>query len=146
MLSKLTSASAPTATLAAIFSIFANRIMLLFVSFLPKMCSQLLRLDALACSWLPIPRFRPCGRADAAAAWFSTLVKSKYICEPTSDERSAGNLHATFCGSRGAGDRPRPPGDDQRWSSPTIYLKTAWEGKRGRSFPPGRSRAVRTTD
>src|SRR5262249_8834659 len=33
MLSKLTSASAPTATLAAIFSIFANCIMLLFVSF-----------------------------------------------------------------------------------------------------------------
>jgi transposase len=31
-------------------------------------------------------------------------------CEATSDERSAGNLHATFCGSRGAGDRPRPPG------------------------------------
>jgi hypothetical protein len=43
MLSKLTSASAPTATLAAIFSIFANRIMLLFVSFLPKMCPQLLK-------------------------------------------------------------------------------------------------------
>ena len=31
-------------------------------------------------------------------------------CEATSDERSAGNLHATFCGSRGAGNRPRPPG------------------------------------
>jgi hypothetical protein len=30
--------------------------------------------------------------------------------------------------------------------SPTIYLKAAWEGKRGKSFPPGRSRAVRTTD
>ncbi len=38
-------------------------------------------------------------------------------CEATSDERTAGNLHATFCGSRGAGDRPRPPGGDQRWSS-----------------------------
>jgi len=33
MLSKLTRASAPTATLAAIFSIFANRIMLVFVPF-----------------------------------------------------------------------------------------------------------------
>ena len=31
-------------------------------------------------------------------------------CAATSDERSAGNLHATFCGSRRAGDRPRPPG------------------------------------
>src|SRR5580658_562267 len=49
MLSKLTSASAPTATLAAIFSIFANRIMLLFVSFLPKMCPQLLKARCLAC-------------------------------------------------------------------------------------------------
>jgi len=26
----------------------------------------------------------------------------------TAQERE--NLHATFCGSRGAGDRPRPPG------------------------------------
>src|SRR5215470_3559316 len=43
MHSKLTSASASTATLAAIFSVFANRIMLLFVSFLPKMCPQLLQ-------------------------------------------------------------------------------------------------------
>jgi hypothetical protein len=43
MLSKLTSASAPAVTLAAIFSIFANRIMLLFVSFLPKLCPQLLQ-------------------------------------------------------------------------------------------------------
>jgi hypothetical protein len=29
-------------------------------------------------------------------------------CEPTTDERSAGNLHATFCGSRD-GRPPRPP-------------------------------------
>jgi hypothetical protein len=46
MLSKLTSASAPTATLDAIFSTFANRIMLLLVSFPPKMCPQVLRLEA----------------------------------------------------------------------------------------------------
>src|SRR5579864_4038610 len=32
-----------------------------------KMCPQLLRARRLACPWLPIPRFRPCGRADAAA-------------------------------------------------------------------------------
>src|ERR1700722_276865 len=40
MLSKLTSTSAPTATLDATFSIFANRIVLLFVSFLPNMYLQ----------------------------------------------------------------------------------------------------------
>src|SRR5262249_49221656 len=52
MLSKLTSASAPTATLALIFWILANRIMLLFASFLPKMCPQLLQGSTL-------PRMRP---------------------------------------------------------------------------------------
>jgi hypothetical protein len=83
MLSKLTSASAPTATLAAIFSIFANRIMLLFVSFLPKMCPQLLKARSLACSWLAIPLFSPCGRVDAAVMWFGTLVKSKYTAPRT---------------------------------------------------------------
>ncbi len=57
--------------------------MLLFVSFLPKMCPQLLKARCLACSRLPIPRFRPCGRVDAAAVWFSTLVKSKYIAPRT---------------------------------------------------------------
>ena len=53
--------------------------MLLFVSFLPMMCPQLLKGRRLACSWLPIPRFRLCGHADATAVWFSALVKSKYI-------------------------------------------------------------------
>src|SRR5207245_11620593 len=37
-------------------------------------------------------------------------------CEATSDERSAGNPHATFCGSRGAGDRPPAT----RWRSAMI--------------------------
>jgi hypothetical protein len=40
-----------------------------------------------------------------------------FSSEELDDERSAGNLHATFCGSRGAGDRSRPPRCDQRWSS-----------------------------
>ena len=47
------------------------------------MCPQLLKARRLACPWLPIPRFRPCGRAAAAAVWFSTLVKSKYIVPRT---------------------------------------------------------------
>src|SRR6266853_4444852 len=46
-------------------------------------------------------------------------------CEATSDERSAGNLHATFCGSRGAGDRPRPPGGHQATGIPTAIVLTA---------------------
>src|SRR5215467_6113809 len=56
MLSKLTSASAPIATLAAIFSIFANRIMLLFVSFRPKMCPQLLQGSTLSLLMAADPR------------------------------------------------------------------------------------------
>src|ERR1700758_3882229 len=66
MLSKLTRASALTATLAAIFSIFANRIMLGFVPFCEDV-SLTTQGRRLACPRLPIPRFRPCGRADAAA-------------------------------------------------------------------------------
>jgi hypothetical protein len=47
-------------------------------------------------------------------------------CESTSDERSAGNLHATFCGS-GEGRPPRPPG--RHW---TTGVPTA-TGERGSS-------------
>ncbi|MFZ1143102.1 MAG: hypothetical protein WAN76_28310, partial [Candidatus Sulfotelmatobacter sp.] len=46
-------------------------------------------------------------------------------CEATSDERSAGNLHATFCGSRGAGNRPRPPGGQPAMAVPTAIDSNA---------------------
>jgi hypothetical protein len=59
-------------------------------------------------------RFRCC---DQSCISLTRSCKLSPRCETTSDERSAGNLHATFCGSRGAGDRPRPPGGDQQWSS-----------------------------
>ena len=38
-------------------------------------------------------------------------------CEATSDERSAGKPHATFCGSRGRATAPGHPVGDQQWSS-----------------------------
>ncbi len=54
-------------------------------------------------------------------------------CEATSDERSAGNLHATFCGSRGAGDRPRPPGGHRATGVPTAIISYAsWPSHRRR--------------
>ncbi len=48
-------------------------------------------------------------------------------CEATSDERSAGNLHATFCGSRGAGDCPRPPSGDSRWCHGGPTRARSWK-------------------
>src|SRR6266853_5898636 len=54
-------------------------------------------------------------------------------CEATSDERSAGNLHATFCGSRGAGDRPRPPGGHQATGVPTAIVNSPFQEP---SMPP----------
>src|SRR5258708_26548302 len=62
----------------------------------------------------PRSGFRYC---DQGCISLTRSCKLSPRCEATSDERSAGNLHATFCGSRGAGDRPRPPGGDQRRSS-----------------------------
>ena len=44
------------------------------------------------------------------------------VLEAPSDERSAGNLHATFCGSRGAGNRPRPPGGQPAMVVPTATV------------------------
>jgi hypothetical protein len=53
-------------------------------------------------------------------------------CEATSDERSVGNLHPTFCGSRGAGDRPRPPGGRSVLLRSTAIVPSApgtWQGE-----------------
>jgi hypothetical protein len=58
--------------------------------------------------------FRCC---DQSCILLTQSCKLSLRCEATSDERIAGNLHATFSGSWGAGDRPRPPGDGQRGSS-----------------------------
>ena len=43
-------------------------------------------------------------------------------CESASEERSAGNLHATFCGSRRAGNRPRPPGGQPAMAVPPAAI------------------------
>src|SRR5580700_9414875 len=56
-----------------------------------RMCPQLLKARRLACSWLPIPRFRPWGRADAATAnqtlrfmfFSSATVARSCICTPS---------------------------------------------------------------
>src|SRR5882724_1345983 len=53
--------------------------------------------------------FRCC---DQSCTSLTRTCKLSPRCEATSDERSAGSLHATFCGSRGAGDRPRRPGGE----------------------------------
>src|SRR6266568_4511976 len=55
--------------------------------------------------------------------WLKAGVSLSPRCEATSDERSAGNLHATFCGSRGAGDRPRPPGGRSVMVVPTATVE-----------------------
>lgn len=75
MPSKLPSASPATRTLAAIFSIFANRIMLVFVSFLLKRCPLRLKTRRFACSILRAGSF--------GCMWFSTLAKSEYIARRT---------------------------------------------------------------
>ena len=56
-------------------------------------------------------------------------VKLSPCCEAPSDERSAGNLHATFCGSRGAGNRPRQPGGHQATGVPTAIASQSPNGK-----------------
>ncbi len=68
--------------------------------------------------------FRCC---DQSCISLTRSCKLSPRCEATSDERSAGNLHATFCGSRGAGDRPRPPGGTGQLvslpRSPTTWVR-----------------------
>src|SRR5437867_178346 len=66
---------------------------------------------------------------DQSCISLTRSCKLSPCCEAPSDERSAGNLHATFCGSRGAGD-PRPPGGNQQW----LSLPRSWTGEKDDNF------------
>ena len=69
-------------------------------------------------------------------------------CEVPSDERSAGKLHATFCGSRGRATAPGDPVLGVKLPGPTRRLRVPVdpageekeeEGDRGRQRVHGRS-------
>jgi hypothetical protein len=84
------------------------------------------RLDFQMANSLVSPAHARRATSDACEIWpvdsasfltaFTLLIKiSSPRCEATSDERSAGNLHATFCGSRGLVTAPGPPVAPGNW-------------------------------
>ena len=80
---------------------------------------------------------------DRSCSFLTRSYSLSLCCEPTSEERSAGNLHATFCGSRGratasgdpvGGVARRPPIPIFGTHLPfTVIWRDGWSRRRSRN-------------